>query len=78
MQLSRRILLASSAATAAVAIPATAAAHDNRHRPIRTDPFNLGVASGDPTPTAWCCGPAWPSTPWPKTAWAAYRTAPTT
>lgn len=50
MQLSRRILLASSAATAAVTIPAAARAQENRHRPLRKDPFRLGVASGDPTP----------------------------
>ncbi|GAB3221468.1 alkaline phosphatase PhoD [Glycomyces halotolerans] len=49
MQLSRRILLASSAATAAVSIP-TAAWADDRRDQIRQDPFTLGVASGDPTP----------------------------
>ncbi|MCD0447142.1 alkaline phosphatase D family protein [Glycomyces sp. A-F 0318] len=49
MRLSRRILLASSAATAAVAVPAAARA-ETRHPTLTADPFTLGVASGDPEP----------------------------
>ncbi|MEU6858782.1 alkaline phosphatase D family protein [Glycomyces sp. NPDC046736] len=51
MRLSRRILLASSAsATAASAVPAVAWAQSRRHPTLDADPFNLGVASGDPEP----------------------------
>ncbi|GAA2130016.1 alkaline phosphatase D family protein [Glycomyces algeriensis] len=50
MRLSRRILLASSAAGAAAAVPATGWAQSNTHPTLATDPFTLGVASGDPEP----------------------------
>ncbi|HEX2143229.1 MAG TPA: alkaline phosphatase D family protein [Glycomyces sp.] len=50
MRLSRRILLASSAAGAAVSVPATAWAQTRHHPTLDADPFTLGVASGDPEP----------------------------
>jgi alkaline phosphatase D len=50
MRLSRRILLASSAAGAAVAVPSTVWAETRTRPTLRTDPFTLGVASGDPEP----------------------------
>ena len=50
MRLSRRILLASSAAGAAVAVPAAGWAQSNTRPTVDTDPFTLGVASGDPDP----------------------------
>jgi alkaline phosphatase D len=50
MRLSRRILLASSAAGAAAAVPATGWAQSNTHPTLDSDPFTLGVASGDPEP----------------------------
>lgn len=50
MRLSRRILLASSAAGAAVAVPAAGWAQSNTRPTLDTDPFTLGVASGDPEP----------------------------
>ena len=49
MRLSRRILLASSAAGAAIALPSAVRA-ETRHPSIDSDPFTLGVASGDPEP----------------------------
>ncbi|MCC3765813.1 alkaline phosphatase D family protein [Glycomyces sp. TRM65418] len=50
MRLSRRILLASSAAGAAVAVPSAVWAETRTRPNLRTDPFTLGVASGDPEP----------------------------
>lgn len=50
MRLSRRILLASSAAGAATAVPAAAWAQARVHQTLDADPFTLGVASGDPEP----------------------------
>jgi alkaline phosphatase D len=50
MRLSRRILLASSATAAAVAVPTAARAENRRHPALTADPFTLGVASGDPEP----------------------------
>ena len=50
MRLSRRILLASSAAGAAVAVPTAGWAQSNTHPTLDADPFTLGVASGDPEP----------------------------
>ncbi|GAA2163805.1 MULTISPECIES: alkaline phosphatase D family protein [Glycomyces] len=50
MRLSRRILLASSAAGAAVAVPTAGWAQSNTHPTLEADPFTLGVASGDPEP----------------------------
>ncbi|SDE55712.1 alkaline phosphatase D family protein [Glycomyces harbinensis] len=50
MRLSRRILLASSAATAATAVPAAAWAETRIHPTLTADPFTLSVASGDPEP----------------------------
>jgi alkaline phosphatase D len=49
MRLSRRILLASSAAGAAIALPSAVRA-ETRHPSLGSDPFTLGVASGDPEP----------------------------
>jgi alkaline phosphatase D len=49
MRLSRRILLASSAAGAAIALPSAVRA-ETRHPSLDSDPFTLGVASGDPEP----------------------------
>ncbi|GLY04917.1 alkaline phosphatase D family protein [Actinoplanes sp. NBRC 101535] len=49
MSVSRRTLLLSSAAGAAVVWPSGAFAAPHRG-PLRTDPFTLGVASGDPAP----------------------------
>ena len=50
MHVSRRILLASSAVAAAATVPSAAWAEERRHHTIKSDPFTLGVASGDPTP----------------------------
>ncbi|THV24335.1 alkaline phosphatase D family protein [Glycomyces paridis] len=50
MRLSRRILLTSSAVGAATAVPAAAWAETRIHPALRSDPFTLGVASGDPEP----------------------------
>jgi len=50
MRLSRRILLASSAAATATAVPAAAWAETRVNPTLNTDPFTLGVASGDPEP----------------------------
>ncbi|GAA0813141.1 hypothetical protein Sya03_55310 [Spirilliplanes yamanashiensis] len=49
MSLTGRTLIVSAAATGAVAtLPGTAGAA--AARPLRADPFTLGVASGDPSP----------------------------
>ncbi|THV41148.1 alkaline phosphatase D family protein [Glycomyces buryatensis] len=50
MRLSRRTLLTSSAAGAAIAVPSAGWAETRRHATVTSDPFTLGVASGDPTP----------------------------
>ncbi|WP_081913422.1 alkaline phosphatase [Glycomyces sp. NRRL B-16210] len=50
MRVSRRILLASSAAATATAMPAAAWAQSRIHQTLDADPFTLGVASGDPEP----------------------------
>ncbi|GAA1683180.1 alkaline phosphatase PhoD [Glycomyces endophyticus] len=50
MRISRRILLATSGAAAATAVPAAAWAETRIHPVLEADPFTLGVASGDPEP----------------------------
>ncbi|PRY57956.1 alkaline phosphatase D family protein [Glycomyces artemisiae] len=50
MRMSRRILLASTGAAAATAVPAAAWAETRIHPTLTADPFTLGVASGDPEP----------------------------
>ena len=75
METSRRSLLrAGLVAGAATAVPATwwdATRASAATPPLPGTPFTLGVASGDPGPTASCSGPASPSSRWRRTARAA-------
>ncbi len=56
---SRRLFLAYAASLTSVPLLGRSAKSATRRPQFSADPFSVGVASGDPTDTASCCGRAW-------------------